>query len=64
MGYILKLFGVDNKETSDHKSQVYTFFAEAGAEEKTKAYKKALRGASEDQMRVITRYNKEFVHTN
>ena len=64
MEYILKIFGVGNKRTLEHKSQVYAFFAEAGAEEKTKAYRKALRGASEDQMKVISRYDKEFAHTN
>ncbi len=62
MKFILKLLGGKVNKTRDTKSPVYVFFAEAGSEEKTKAYKKALRGASEDQMSTLSRYHKEFVH--
>lgn len=64
MKYILKFLGLGEKKSSGVKSPVYVFFAEAGAEVKAKAYKKALKGASEDQMSVLSRYDKEFVHSN
>lgn len=62
MKFIYKLFGHKSKGTVGNKSPVYVFFAEAGSEEKTKAYKKALRGASEDQMSTLSKYHNEFAH--
>lgn len=59
MKYILRLLNREKKETGA-KSPVYVFFAEAGADVKTKAYKKALRGASLDQMSVLSKYDKDF----
>ncbi len=60
MKYILKFLKKDKKVTGI-KSPVYVFFAEADAGVKTKAYKKALRGASEEQMSVLSKYEKQFV---
>lgn len=62
MKSILKLLGKKANKTMDTKSPVYVFFAEAGSKEKTKAYKKALQGASKDQMSTLSKYQKEFVH--
>lgn len=53
--------GIKDKKMQGDKSPVYTFFAEASAKTKTKAYRKALRGASEDQMHILSKYEKEFV---
>ncbi len=65
MKFLLKYLEINKKETQQsEKSPVYTFFAEADAEEKTKAYKKALKSASKDQIEILTRYDKEFAHTN
>lgn len=52
MKTILKYFGI-RKLVQDDKSPVYTFFAEASASVKARAYKKALRSASADQKKVI-----------
>lgn len=60
MKAILKFFGKKLDNTKATKSPVYEFFAEATASEKTKVYKKALKGASDDQIRVLSRYSKEL----
>lgn len=62
MKFILRLFGLKERKIHSDKSLVYTFFVEANADVKTKAYRKALRGASKDQMRVLSEYDKQFVH--
>ena len=59
MKYILK-FLKKEKKVPGIKSPVYVFFAEADAGVKTKAYKKALRGASEEQMSILSKYDKQF----
>lgn len=65
MKYILKFLGREQKKVSViNKSPVYVFFAEADSGVKTKAYKKALRGASKDQMSILSRYDKEFAQVN
>ena len=64
MKNFLKFLGRGEKKTPGLKSPVYVFFAEADAEVKAKAYKKALRGASEDQMSILSRYDKEVSHMN
>jgi hypothetical protein len=64
MKYILDIFRGKVEKVQVEKSPVYAFFAEASAEVKTKAYKKALRGASDDQMRILSKYDKEFAHIN
>lgn len=61
MKYILKFLGREEKKASGIKSPVYVFFAEADAAVKTKAYKKALRGASKEQMLILSKYDKQFV---
>ena len=61
MKYILKLLGREEKKVPGMKSPVYVFFAEADAGVKAKAYKKALRGASEEQMSILSEYDKQFV---
>lgn len=60
MKYIFKFLGREEKKASGTKSPVYLFFAEADAGVKTKAYKKALRGASEEQMSILSKYDKKF----
>jgi len=64
MKYFFNLLSAKTKKEQSGKSPVYAFFAEASADVKTKAYKKALKSASEDQMHILSRYDKEFVHTN
>ena len=64
MKYILKFLGREEKKASGIKSPVYLFFADADAGVKTKAYKKALRGASEEQMSVLSKYDKEFARAH
>ncbi|MBY0538347.1 hypothetical protein K2P47_03025 [Patescibacteria group bacterium] len=64
MKYILKFLGREGKKRSGIKSPVYVFFAEADATVKTKAYRKALRSASEDQMSILSKYDKEFAQMN
>ncbi len=64
MKYILKFLGIREKIRPGNKSPVYVFFAEADATVKTKAYKKALRSASEDQMSILSKYDKEFAQMN
>ncbi len=61
MKYLFKLFKKEEKKSPGTKSPVYVFFAEADAEVKTKAYKKAIRGASEEQMSILSKYDKQFV---
>ena len=61
MKYILKFLGREEKKVPGIKSPVYVFFAEADAGVKTKAYKKALRGASEEQMSILSKYDKQPV---
>jgi len=63
MKYILKFLGREEKKVPGIKSPVYVFFAEADAEVKTKAYKKALRGASEEQMLILSKYEKQLAHS-
>lgn len=61
MKNILKFLKRKETKVSGIKSPVYVFFAEADAKVKTKAYKKALRDASEDQMTILSKYDKEFI---
>ena len=60
MKYILKFLGRKNETARSVKSPVYAFFAEADATEKARAYKKALKSASEDQMSILSRYDKRL----
>ena len=62
MKFILRLFGLKERKIHSDKSPVYTFFVEANADVKTKAYRKALKGASKDQMQVLSKYDKQFAH--
>ena len=64
MKYILKFLGREEKKVSGIKSPVYVFFAEADAGVKTKAYKKALRGASKEQMSILSKYDKKFAQAH
>jgi hypothetical protein len=64
MKHILKFLGREKKIASGVKSPVYVFFAEADAEVKTKAYRKALRGASQDQMSILSKYDKEVAQAH
>ena len=64
MKNILRFLGREEKKAPGIKSPVYVFFAEADAGVKTKAYKKALRGASEEQMSILSRCDKKFAQTH
>jgi hypothetical protein len=64
MKLINKLLGSKEKKISGTKSPVYVFFAEADAKEKAKAYRKALRSASKEQMLVLTKFDKELAQSN
>ncbi len=64
MKFLFNYLGIKDKKEHKGKSPVYAFFAEAKADVKAEAYRKALRGASDDQKHILTRYDKEFVHTN
>jgi hypothetical protein len=59
MKHILKFLGREKEKAAGIKSPVYVFFAEADAEVKTKAYRKALMGASRDQMAILSKHDKE-----
>ena len=60
MKAILQFFGKKSENTRIAKSPVYEFFAEATATEKTNAYRKAIKGASDDQLEVLSRYSKQL----
>lgn len=64
MKNLFKFLGKSEKKVVSAKSPVYAFFAEADATAKTKAYRKALKGASRDQMLLLSRYNKDFSKVN
>ncbi|MFM2340071.1 MAG: hypothetical protein RLZZ360_707 [Candidatus Parcubacteria bacterium] len=57
MKAILKFFRKRSENPRVAKSPVYEFFAEATATEKKKAYRKALKGASDDQLQLLSRYS-------
>ena len=48
------------KKVPEKKSLVYSFFAESNSKVKVKAYKQALRDASQDQMLILSRYEKSI----